>query len=436
MNCSRMPVCRRGDLEKARDYYLKLTQMEPQNQLHTRNYEQVLAKLGGAASGSRLITPEEGAVLVEELEATAPFVDQRYPDDVALAVRAALTDAELFVSYNMPAKALGPLMSALPKAPQDLRINQRLAALHTRAGRFGEAAVCCRNLEQLYHDAGHPDEASRYRDLASKYEERTSAKPVIASHALDVPAMPFAPASIAPPAFGHSPAEAADAPASLPESSTSGLFFHKAAASTVPEAGEFEIHAAAPSAESEIDISAEWDGQVSDEPKAASFAGEAAVPEAEAEPAPAETIAETVEELRFYLAHSMADQARVVFAKLEKLKPGAAQLAAVLQEIEAAEAQVGVKAVPSSRRSFLRRNGRGSVRAGSRAAVCRKNQTCGREGIRFRAEPGAGGEIQAAGPAGGACARAHGGRVRRGHPGGSSRRCIGRVCLRPGSIPG
>ena len=161
-----------GNLEKARDNYLKLTQLEPQNQLHTRNYQQILAKLGGGAPGTRFITPEEGAVLVEELEATAPFIDQRYPDEIALAVRAALTDAELFVSYNMPAKALGPLMSALPKAPRDLRINQRLAALHTRAGRFSEAAVCCRSLEQLYHDAGHPDEASRYKDLADKYDER------------------------------------------------------------------------------------------------------------------------------------------------------------------------------------------------------------------------------------------------------------------------
>jgi len=78
-------ACQRagGNLDKARDYYLKLTQMEPQNQLHTRNYEAGPAKLGGAASGSRLITPEEGAVLVEELEATAPFIDQRYADDVA-----------------------------------------------------------------------------------------------------------------------------------------------------------------------------------------------------------------------------------------------------------------------------------------------------------------------------------------------------------------
>jgi len=78
-----------GNLDKARDYYLKLTQMEPQNQLHTRNYEQVLAKLA-APPRVRDSSPPKRAVLVEELEATAPFIDQRYADDVALAVRAAL----------------------------------------------------------------------------------------------------------------------------------------------------------------------------------------------------------------------------------------------------------------------------------------------------------------------------------------------------------
>ena len=56
-----------GELEKARDYYLKLTQLEPENQLHARNYQQVAGKLG-TTSGSRLITPEEGAVMVDELE--------------------------------------------------------------------------------------------------------------------------------------------------------------------------------------------------------------------------------------------------------------------------------------------------------------------------------------------------------------------------------
>ncbi len=328
-----------GNLEKARDYYLRLTQLEPQNQLHTRNYEQVLARQGGSGSGARPITPEEGAVLVEELEATAPFIDQRYADDIALAVRAALTDAELFVSYNMPAKALGPLMSALPKAPSDLRLNQRLAALHTRAGRFAEAAVCCRNLEQLYHDAGHPDEASRYADLSSKYEERTSLKPA-AEIASVASASPFKPAAID--SFGSdrfAGEEVPEAPVpAVSEPSTSGLFFHNAASPSAPAFGEFEVQALPPVAESEIDISAEWEGEVSDEPKFATSVKKTEVPEAAADPSRAESITETVEELRFYLAHAMVEQARAVFSKLEKLKPGAALLAIIWQEIESSDA--------------------------------------------------------------------------------------------------
>src|SRR5437879_13895763 len=39
-----------GELEKARDYYLKLTQLEPQNQLHSRNAAQVPARLAGATT--------------------------------------------------------------------------------------------------------------------------------------------------------------------------------------------------------------------------------------------------------------------------------------------------------------------------------------------------------------------------------------------------
>src|SRR5208282_1154744 len=48
-----------GDLQKAQDYYLKLTQLEPENQLHAQNYQQVVAKLGPLAA-SRGITAQEG----------------------------------------------------------------------------------------------------------------------------------------------------------------------------------------------------------------------------------------------------------------------------------------------------------------------------------------------------------------------------------------
>lgn len=340
-----------GELDKARDYYLKLTQLEPENQLHARNYQQMVGKLG-TTSSSHLITPEEGAVLIDELEATAPFIDQRYPDDVALFVRAALTDAELFISYNMPAKALGPLLSALPQAPRDLRINQRLAALHTRASRFIEAAVCCRTLESIYHDAGHPDEASRYAELAGKYEERGSAMP---SELNQPAAMRVAPQAAVPEFLVADPVPEApavpDEPAAVAATGamTSPFFHAPASAASVPEPSvppDFEIQSTAVP-ENEIDLSGEWEGSLSDETETTPAFQEEAV-EVAAAPAGSdvheqssdpEAIKDAVEEVRFYLSNGMHEEARAAYSKLSLLKPEASLLAALRAEIEAGSAQ-------------------------------------------------------------------------------------------------
>ncbi|MGB6677867.1 MAG: tetratricopeptide repeat protein [Terriglobales bacterium] len=339
-----------GELEKARDYYLKLTQLEPENQLHARNYQQVVGKLG-TPSSSHLITPEEGAVMVDELEATAPFIDQRYADDVALFVRAALTDAELFISYNMPAKALGPLLSALPQAPRDLRVNQRLAALHTRASRFTEAAVCCRTLESIYHDAGHPDEATRYGELAAKYEERASTIPDLslpaAMHVAPPPTIPEA--LIADAAPEPAIAKAAPAEAAITAAACTEVFFHPPAASapaSAPQNAEFEIQSATPesvAAEKEIDLSTEWEDSLSDESEATPPPQEEAVKVSAisqaAVSADPEAIKEAAEEVRFYLSNGMHEEARAAFTKLERLKAEPSLLSALRDEIEAGSAQ-------------------------------------------------------------------------------------------------
>ena len=152
-NCWPMPACSRETWRAPAIFTRSSPPSNPQNPLHMQNYQQVVSQLGGT-SGSKLITPEEAVVLIDDLEATAPSVHQHYSDEVALAIRSALTDAELFISYNMPAKALGPLVGALPMAPNDLRMNQRLAALHTRAGRFAEAGVCCRTLQTRLFRSG------------------------------------------------------------------------------------------------------------------------------------------------------------------------------------------------------------------------------------------------------------------------------------------
>jgi tetratricopeptide (TPR) repeat protein len=365
-----------GDLTQAKDLYQRLAQVEPQNALHMQNYQQVVSQLGGF-SGNKLITPEEAVVLIDDLEATAPSIHQHYSDEIALAVRSALTDAELFISYNMPAKAMGPLLGALPMAPNDLRLNQRLAALHTRAGRFAEAGVCCRTLQNVYSEADHPDEASRYAELAERYEERSSAPaaPESAEETpifLDAPAPETSESEVAEFAIEETPAEVTiDEPESTaaeeqPEEATVQpaspwpIASSTAHVSSEPEFAVVDESAAATPTEGapapeEIDLSSEWDDAITIE-------ADDTPPAAVEEPAPVEQVAaesaeapdsrvdETVEEIRFYIGHGMPEQALAALAKLQPLTRDHAKVEELRAEIDAAmqpAEEVAVEAEPA-----------------------------------------------------------------------------------------
>jgi len=298
-----------GNLTRARDLYQMLATTEPQNQMHMQNYQQVVGRMEGAAPATG-ITAEEGAVIVEELEATAPVIDQSYPDHVAISVRSAVTDADLFLSYNLPDKAVVPLLGALPQAPRDVRLNQRLAALHTRFQRFTEAAVCCRTLESVYHDAGYPDEAVRFGELAARYEQNAEAAPLTSTLMTSTLTATSA----------HAIASSvAAAPAPWPTSPAPG---HEIAAAAHPEFAiqEPAAHAHADaheiSSEPSSDLASEWEHSLSVDEHAPA-AGPSATVEADASSNP--EIAETVEEIRFYLEHFMTDQARAGIEKLESL---------------------------------------------------------------------------------------------------------------------
>jgi len=334
-----------GDLARARDLYQMLATTEPQNQLHMQNYQQVVARLEGSAPLTG-ITAEEGAVIVEELEATAPVIDQFYPDDTALAVRAAVTDADLFLSYNLPDKAVVPLLGALPLAPRDARLNQRLAALHTRHQRFTEAAVCCRTLESVYHDAGYPDEAMRYGELAARYEQSAEA-------GLSAPAM----APVVPSSPANSFAPPAPSPTSPPAAQAAVATGWPAAASVEtgtpvhPEFAVEEMSVSAPSdapdhaavaQESSSDLASEWEDSLSidsDVPAAEipAMIASSAAPEVPSDAANNPEIAETVEEVKFYLEHFMTDQARAGIEKLETMTRDAR----ILDPLRAAIASAG-----------------------------------------------------------------------------------------------
>lgn len=316
-----------GNLARARDLYQMLATTEPQNQLHQQNYQQVVARMAGDAPTTG-ITAEEGAVIVDELEATAPVIDQFYPDHVAIAVRSAVTDADLFLSYNLPDKAVVPLLGALPLAPRDARLNQRLAGLHTRFQRFTEAAVCCRTLESVYHDAGYPDEAVRYGELAGRYEQTADAMPSPVS----LPAPP-APTPSPKTARPTAPRAAASVVPAAPWPTAVADDSHSTAPSAPTEFAveEMTVHApsdtqdfaiqpdSAPTHDSSTDLASEWEDSLSiDEPApVAPVASSNASSSHSASDNP--EIAETAEEVRFYLEHFMIDQARAGIEKLESL---------------------------------------------------------------------------------------------------------------------
>ena len=335
-----------GDLPRARDLYQKLAALEPGNPLHLNHYQQVVSQLGGESVG-KFISAEEAAVIVDELEATAPSVHQHYSDAVALAVRSALTDAELFISYNMPAKALGPLTLALRKAPNDLRLNQRLAALHTRSARFAEAAVRCRTLQGIYSDAGYPEEATRYGELAARYEDRNSgsvaAAPISSAPADTAPEERLAPIN------EPAPWPAAAQPQAAEEAEFAIVADHDSAPVNEPAPPVAESHSPA-----EIDLSSEWDDdsitiECETEPEAVTT--EIEISDEVAAPAAAPTgtrfeedvddakIKETIEEVRFYLEHGMPEQATSAFDKLQSFTHDESILSTLEREIRAAASQ-------------------------------------------------------------------------------------------------
>ena len=397
-------AAQKGDFAQARDLYKQLTEMEPENALHAQNHRQMLAKLG-EDSATRILTPEEAAqaFMVEELDETAPSVQQSYDPPTEKAIESALTDAELYVSYNVPSKAIPPLEAALPLAPQDVNLNQRLASLYARAERYGDAARMYQNLSKIYEELGHPSEAAKYLEAAKKFALRAPAASVPAAPppppAAAKPGWPPAPAQAQPVA----PVEPASAPPAAPEveaePSVQEFTFdtedmvaaepEMAVSAPViepelPPAPPVEINlepvamdatpAAAPAAPAstsaeEIDISNEWEDMIEVEPAEASVEATAEVevqphqeipqepippvavqlePEKAVEADLSPLIADKVQEIRFYITQQMWEPAKEAILDLTELAPDAPEVTELIAEVSAGQAKAkGAEATPA-----------------------------------------------------------------------------------------
>ena len=292
----------RGDLEHARALYQQLMQLEPHDETHQRNYQQVLLRLEAPA-----VAGDEDLPVSAAPAASAP---QSYPQELEEEIRTALAESELFENYSKSLdKALEPLLTALAGAPFDLRLNQRLVSLYARKQQFADAAQCCEKVNQVLSVAGKKEEAQEYAEMAARYRAEADA-------------------ALAPGDFSEAPAPA--------DSAKSRDSFPASPPASEPIASGFEsIASGLEQAPVEIDLSDEWQ-QVSAREMAQA-------PALDADPA-----GEIVEEIRFYLAESLLHEAEFAIQHLSEVDPHNSELPALRQLIAAKRNKPGAEtATPS-----------------------------------------------------------------------------------------
>src|SRR5208282_2950035 len=121
-----------GDLEKARAAYEELLEREPQNEFNRRRLSQVRQKLGlppleaeampvrpapSEAVAQQQSATDQDVTMTPKSAAAPPRVEAPPQDELQRYVQQALTDVDLFSSYNLTQKAVDLLETVLKRAP-------------------------------------------------------------------------------------------------------------------------------------------------------------------------------------------------------------------------------------------------------------------------------------------------------------------------------
>jgi pilus assembly protein FimV len=349
-----------GRFDDARDLYKELAELEPENPLHNQNYKQMTARLGDD-SLARPLDPLQGEkpFMVEEMEQAAPVVHQEYEDSVEKAIEAALTDSELFISYNVPSKAISPLEDVLALAPRDARLNQRLATLYTKADRYAEGARACQILAEVYREFGHNEESEKYALAARDYEARAASVSASETAKAPDPRQAAHSAELQPPAEPQPSPEpkpaiqefTLDVPTQISHESPPPIVVSSTRTDEtlaepppkVPESGLQETATTEPGTH-EIDLSGEWD-MLSDEiPGAEALpAGDAAAESVEVveDAVPVaydpEAITEKIQEAQFYISQRMWEEAKTAVLDLSEMAPNSPEITELISAVSAGQ---------------------------------------------------------------------------------------------------
>ena len=173
-----------GELEKARVAYEELLDREPQNEFNRRRLSQVREKLGlspleaaplpvrpkpSEAVAQQVPAQEQDVTLIPKKAAEPARVEALPQDELQRYVQQALTDVDLFSSYNLTQKAMDLLETVLKRAPGHPQALEKLLDMCLGAGNERRTAELAAQLEAIYREKGEAQRAERFADLHRRY---------------------------------------------------------------------------------------------------------------------------------------------------------------------------------------------------------------------------------------------------------------------------
>jgi tetratricopeptide (TPR) repeat protein len=165
-----------GQLERARDTYKQLIELEPGSAAHIQAYQQVCARLDPNAPPPPIEAKpqEQPRSLQEFLTGNEPELpSQAYPKEVEETIAAALSEAELSESFASKTQSISILENALQNAPDDLRLNRILGRLYRQEGDSSKSARCYGAMQRVLETLGNSAAAGYYANLATSGQNTT-----------------------------------------------------------------------------------------------------------------------------------------------------------------------------------------------------------------------------------------------------------------------
>jgi pilus assembly protein FimV len=271
------------ELEKARDIYTELVMIESDNPDHLHLLRQVEAQMGGTAAPEDG-APEPAAAMVAGL--SSDIAQELTPRPTLSAqedsrVKAALTEADLFITYHQISRAIECLETALLETPSSIELHEHLLPLYEQSRDFMKAVACCETLAEAYVKAGDGERASRYGELILTYQQKAQDSANDAETSLD-------------------------ASAAQPDAAVIG------GTSSFPGFSEAAADASQGAEVQEVDLSMDWASAATTDAATASSA---------------DSDASTVEEIEFYIQAGLVSDATDALQRLESRSPSHSAIA-------------------------------------------------------------------------------------------------------------